>query len=161
MLLGDAQLADELIRIERGFERVQNHSCSLPQVPPRDQPATLRPRGDQNILGNRQFVEQHGFLVNDADAELARVAGAFDAHGATVEPDVAPIRLIQPGKYLDQRGLASPVLADQCGDFARAQIEAGIGERPRDTKRLADMGEREQGRRHAGLRKTCLALRNL
>ena len=67
----------------------------------------------EQVLGDRHVREQAQLLVDDPDAEPARVPRAVDRHRLTVEQDRARARLLRTGEDLHQRRLARPVLADE------------------------------------------------
>ena len=69
------------------------------------------------------------FLVDHADAEALRRRGVRNLDFRTLEPNLAGVALVDAVEDLHERRLAGAVLADQCMDLARKEVEMAIDER--------------------------------
>jgi hypothetical protein len=73
MTLGDAQGFQRGARVNLHFQAGENiRAFGAWQASRAFSAGLYRVLTDENILGDRQFVEQHGFLVNGGDPHLVR-----------------------------------------------------------------------------------------
>ncbi len=93
-------------------------------------------------IGKRQHL-----LVDHPDAAPDRVVRRVQIEPLVVPVDSAGVGAHQPGKNLQQGGLAGAVLADDRVRRALGDIEADAVEGGDGTERLADVAERESHRR--------------
>jgi len=98
----------------------------------------LRRTAEEDVLGHRQFGEKQQFLVHGGDARGVRVARRGETPGRAIDEDLAGVGLVQAGHDLYEGGLAGAVLAEQGMNFAGADIEGDIGQRPDSGECLRD-----------------------
>ena len=91
--------------------------------------STHRRVAEEDVLRDRQVGEEPRFLVDDRDAQFARVGRTVDDHGLAVHRDRAFVRLMDAGQELHERALPGAVLADQRMHLARTQVERDVDER--------------------------------
>ncbi len=101
---------------------------------------------DEHVLRHAQVGEQPRLLVDDGDAQGARLGRPVDESRRPVEEDGPGVGLVDAGKDLDERALARPVLADQRVDLAGAQVQRHVGQGRRGPEPLADTAELHAGR---------------
>src|SRR6516165_10359162 len=68
---------------------------------------------NKDILRNREVGENSRVLVNNGDPLMPRVGGAQERRFHSIFQDLPAVRLMDASKDLDQRALASPVLASK------------------------------------------------
>ena len=76
---------------------------------------------DKNILGDREFIKQHGFLVNGGDAHFMRRLRRREMNGDRFIENFALVGLVNAGHHFDQRRLARAVFAYKRRHFAGPQ----------------------------------------
>ena len=92
----------------------------------------LRPseelRRDADVLGDAHMGKQADVLehVTDAPAQRRRI-GPMDR--LAFNADFAAVGLDQPVDALEQRGLARTGSADQCDEYTRLDVHAGVAQR--------------------------------
>ena len=77
----------------------------------------------EDVAPQRQLLREGTLLEHGLDAELA---GALDREADDLPPreqDLAPVRLMDAGDDLDERGLARPVVAEQPDDLTGIQAK--------------------------------------
>ena len=125
-----------------------------------EEPQTLRqPGGDGNltaaieVLGRRQIVEKREVLVDGLDAGAARSGRRRDRYSLAVEEDLAFVEGVDAADALDQRRLASTIVAEQGQHFAAICLEVYILQRMHRAKALLRVtdGENRDTRRHCVL----------
>src|SRR5690606_24591209 len=84
-------------------------------------------------------------LVHHANAPGDGIPGALEAHGLTVDDDVALVRVVEPVQDVHQAGLARAVLAHQREQLARADVEGHVVQRRDAAKPLVDVPKGDQG----------------
>ena len=124
LLVGNRQRTHLDARIDRDAEarhqlaRVGARPSVVYEAEPR---ARFLP--DEDVLRDREMPEKDELLVDDVDA----LAFCFSRRGpvdrASVEVDLAGVRCLGAGQYLDESGLAGAVFSDQAVNFAGADIE--------------------------------------
>ena len=65
-------------------------------------------------------------LVDHADARGDRVARRSEFDSPAVDPDDPVLRAVEPGEDVHKGALAGPVLAEECMDLARAEVEVDV-----------------------------------
>ncbi|GGO29449.1 hypothetical protein GCM10010116_59040 [Microbispora rosea subsp. aerata] len=73
--------------------------------------------------------------MNHADAGGDGVGGGVEAHGRSVDADLALVGALHPVKDLHQRGLTRAVLADEGVDvpFGDAKVDVAVGDDSRES----------------------------
>ena len=114
--VGDADPLEHLVGHRTGVE--------LRLVPG---PALLG--GDQHVLPGREAAEGLQLLEGAGDAQAGPAVRALAGDVGALEHHVALGRLLEPGDHVEQRGLAGTVGADEPGDEARLDLDAGVRHR--------------------------------
>ena len=98
-------------------------------------------KGD--ILDHGQSWNERKLLKDHPDAKTARIVRGTDLNDAAAELNRPRIGLVKPVEDLDQRGLAGPVLTQECVHLARVDVEvdAIVGEDPRKGLRDPPQGD--------------------
>src|SRR6266404_2741390 len=94
---------------------------------------------EKHVFADAQLRNEHEFLMNDVDAELVSLVWGFDLDRLALPEDLPPVRFIQPGDDLHERGLSGAIFADQSMNLAWPHLEADIVEHPYTAKRLGDV----------------------
>ncbi len=81
---------------------------------------------EQQVLQDRERLDQHEVLMHHADAGCDRVLGALDLAILAVDPDDPPIGLVEAVEDVHQGGLAGAVLADDAVDRAARDREVDV-----------------------------------
>ena len=157
VLVGDAEVLQPMVGVDMRGAHVVEHLAGLAAhlAPVDGLEAGARGVSQKDVLGHRQFVEQHRLLVNGGDAGAeGGVSGAeMDRHA--LDGDLALVRLVDAGQDLHQRRLAGAVLADQRGDLAGIERQRHVMQGPDTGEALADPLEGQQrlglGQNGAGL----------
>jgi len=89
---------------------------------------------EEDVLGDRQLLDQVQLLVDDGDALELSVPGSLDLEGLALEHDLSLGPGIGPAQDLHERGLARSVLSHEGHDLTgkRAEIDAVQGADPRE-----------------------------
>ena len=95
----------------------------------------------EDVLRDGQIGEEARLLVDDGNAERARVCGPVERHGLAVEHDGARIGLVDAREHLDDCALTGPVFADERMDLARQKRERDVQQRLRGPEPLRHPGE--------------------
>jgi hypothetical protein len=149
LLLGDGEFAHAPPRIERQFQPLDEGAGAVVEGAVVEQRAAARLPADEDVLRDRQVGHQVELLVDDADAELLRMAWAGDAYGLAVEQEFARVRRVDARKQLHERRLAGAVLSDEGEHLAVAQVETHVLQRPYPWEALRDAAHLKQRRRSA------------
>jgi len=99
----------------------------------------------EDVLRDGQIGEEARLLVDDGNAERARVCGPVERHGLAVEHDGARIGLVDAREHLDDCALTGPVFADERMDLARQKRERDVQQRLRGPEPLRHPGEATGG----------------
>ena len=86
---------------------------------------------ENDVLENREIVDQHEVLVHHADAELQRMAGIGDVLELAVDEDLAAVGGVEAVEDRHQRRLAGAVLPDDAVDGAAPDLEIDVAVGPR------------------------------
>ena len=98
---------------------------------------------DEDVLGHAQVGVAGDVLVNRRDAPVLAVLRIVNTDWLSIKQDLAFVGLMYAGDDLDEGRLASTVLAHQCMDFARPELEMNILQRPHPREALVDSLEFE------------------
>ena len=98
----------------------------------------------EDVLGDREQVEQAALLIHDADSHLLGAALVGDLDRASLELDDAGIGRIDSGEDVHERAFARPVFADEGVDLALPHFEIYRGERAHSGKCFGDAGAAKQ-----------------
>ena len=124
MLVGNAEVAQPDGRVDIGTDTAQQFASVVVELGPVDQAeATTWGMAEKDVFGNRQLIEQHGFLMDRRDTGMGGGHGRREMGFFAINPDRATIRLIDAGEDLDERRLTRAVLTDQRRDGAGIQGE--------------------------------------
>ena len=118
--------------IDRSFRRIVGSmvlssdtssvlGAAVHRLPVDRAPGCARRMAEEDVFGNRQLVEEHGFLVDGGDAGVDGGLRAGKGDRLAVDQDLAFVRAIDAGQDLDERRFAGTVFADQRGDLARIE----------------------------------------
>ena len=94
---------------------------------------------EEDVLGDRQAVDDIELLVHGRDAQLDRRLGRRDLDRLAEPRDLALVGAMHAGEHLDQRRLARAVLPEDAVNLAREHLQV-------DAAQGLDAGE---GLRHA------------
>ena len=78
------------------------------------------------VLGYREVGHEHQLLVYDADPVLLRIKRAGEALLLSGNADLTAVGLVDAAEYLDQRGLARAVFAQQGVYLACTNAEVDV-----------------------------------
>ncbi len=149
MLRRDAEVAQLQVRVQLCPDPVQQIDRALAHRGPVDQAeATAWRMAQIDVLGHRQVVEQHGFLVDRRDAGARRRIGRGEVHRAPVQPNLARVGLVDAGQDFHHRRLACAVLADQGRHLARVKLKRHVRQGPDAGEGFRDAGQGQDGVRH-------------
>jgi len=98
---------------------------------------------EHHVFRHAQVQRQRRFLVDEGDASRQGVVRIAETRGLASQLDGSAIRQVIAGDDLHQSRLPCPVFADQCVNFASANVEIDVGERLDSAESLADPLEGE------------------
>ena len=98
-----------------------------------------------HVLDDVQVVAEREILVDDLDAERGGVLRLVDRHVLALEPELAGVRLVDPGDRLDEGRLAGAVVADERHHLARIGEEVDVDERLDGPEALRDAAKLDRG----------------
>ena len=112
--LGDAEGFQRGSRVDLDFQPGEDLVGSAVHRRPveRFQQSLIQILADENVFADREFVKQHGFLVNGGDPYLMRRLRRWQMNGDRFIEDLALFGLINTGHHFDQRGFPRAVFAD-------------------------------------------------
>ena len=91
------------------------------------------PRGElvpeEDVLGDRQAVDDIQLLVHRGDAELERSLGRGDLDGLAEPGDRAAVGAVDAGERLDEGRLAGAVLSEHAVHFSGTDVEVHSAQR--------------------------------
>ena len=99
-----------------------------------------------DVLGDREGVDQDEMLVDHADPQRDRVAGRGDLHLVASDEDPPAVRRVHAVQHPHERGLAGAVLSDQRMHLTRAQLEIHLVVGEHTGESLRDVIEHDEGR---------------
>ena len=84
---------------------------------------------EEDVLGDRQTVDDVELLVHGRDAELDRRLGGGDLDLLAEPRDLALVGTVDAGEHLDERRLARAVLAEDAVHLAGQDVEVDTAQR--------------------------------
>ena len=93
-----------------------------------EQIALLEPLVDKNVVRNAQQLFNIQLLINAGDARSSGLVRVLEVLLYAIYENLALIRLMYAGKYLDQRRFAGAVLTDQAEDLARLDCQLHVSQ---------------------------------
>ncbi len=129
LLLAHAELAHQPARVDRHADagqqlaRLAVHARAIDEAE-----AVERFAGEEDVLGDAQVVDHRQLLVDDADAQRARMMAVGQHHRAALDGDrAARVGLQHAGQDLHQGALAGAVLPGQRQHLAARDVQAHPG----------------------------------
>ncbi len=98
-----------------------------------------------DVFAHRQFVKEHGFLMNGRYAVIGRILRRRQMHRLAVDEDFTFIGLVNAGEDFHERGFACAVLADQCGHLTGIERDIDVIERTHTGKCLGNAAHFQNG----------------
>ncbi len=129
--LGRAQRRDRAARVDRDLHPLEQLAGAAVQLAEGDARRGVEPGlADEEVLGDRQLLDDLDLLRHVGDALGARVGRGGEADDLAVELDGAVVGAGRPdaGQDLDERRLAGAVVADQRVDLAGLEPEVDAAE---------------------------------
>ena len=155
LLLGDRQLADDGLGLERRPQPLQHRPAAGGHGLAVDQAAAVDLVAQMDVLGHGQVRRQAQLLVDDGDAGALGRDRVGDLDRLAVDQDLAAgIGVVGAREDLHQGRLAGAVLAHQRLDLAAPGLELYAVQRLHAREGLADLAHLE--RRHPRLGHTFL-----
>ncbi|EDT08834.1 conserved hypothetical protein [Paraburkholderia graminis C4D1M] len=133
-----------LLHIDLQSERFEQFVRAALHGFPVDQPEAARLASEKDVLRDRAERHQIDFLVDRADARLARFLRRAEIGFASVEANRARAFPIRAGEDLDERRFARAVLTDQRMHFARRHGQPRAFQRGDTAERDVDVLHVEQ-----------------
>jgi hypothetical protein len=153
LLLGHGEVAHLAVRRESGAEPGEEGGRARATGGPVDPaPGRAGLEAEAEVLRDGEVGKQGRLLVDAGDAERVGGGGLKVGERAAGEREGAGVGLVGAGDDLDERALASAVLAEQGVNLAGLQIEIDAPEGPRAAERLGDLAEFEQRSGHGARR---------
>ena len=90
--------------------------------------ALLEPLVDENVVRNAQQLFNIQLLINAGDARSSGLVRVLEVLLYAIYENLALIRLMYAGEYLDQRRFAGAVLTDQAEDLARLDCQLHVSQ---------------------------------
>src|SRR3984957_1740508 len=78
---------------------------------------------DEEIARHRHIRDQGIVLIDGLDPEPHRRLRRSKRRGSTLDPDLATVGKLDPGKHFDEGRFAGPIVADKSDGFSRFNIE--------------------------------------
>ena len=95
---------------------------------------------EEHVLHDVEVVAERKILVHDLDAEIECIPGIPDRDVFAIETKRSRVDPVDAGDALDECGLARAVVADQCRDGARVDLEVDIVQHVHGPEALVDAG---------------------
>ena len=128
VFLSDGELLERRRRVEVGFDALQKLRTAAAHFTPIYEAAS-RHVAHEYILGHREFVEHHGFLVNGGNAGGPGIPWRRKMANRAADDDLALIWGIDAGQDLHDGRFARAVLSDQRRHLASFEAERDVMER--------------------------------
>ena len=112
LLLADRELPDARVGVDVQLERLRDLAHLAPPGLAAEPEARPVP-AEEDVLGDRERLDQPEVLVHHADAGVERVARAAEGHALAVQADLTLVRPVQAGEHVHERRLAGAVLAEE------------------------------------------------
>ena len=81
---------------------------------------------EDDVLDNREILDQHEVLMDHADADGDGVVRRVDRHRLAADPDLAAVGLVEAVEDRHQRRFAGAVLADDAVDRAALDFQMDV-----------------------------------
>ena len=101
---------------------------------------------EEHVLDDVQVVTEREVLVHGRDSEIVGFAWRADVDFFALPKHLTATRRVDPRDCLDQRRLASAVVANECGDFSRGNIKVTVAKCLDRTKVLRERPQTQQRR---------------
>ena len=128
LLNAHAEVACRLGRVYILTEGSHNFLCLLVHGRVVEQLALLEPLVDKNVVRNAQQLFNIQLLINAGDARSSGLVRVLEVLLYAIYENLALIRLMYAGEYLDQRRFAGAVLTDQAEDLARLDCQLHVSQ---------------------------------
>ena len=150
LLRGNRQFPDDAVRPQLRVREVldQRARAGVGRGGIDDTPAG-RLAAHEDVFRHCHVRAERQFLVNEGDAVTARVEWGRRAVRPAVDLDGARIRRERASQHVHERALPRPVLADECVNLPRFELEAHPVERHGGAEPLLDSVDVEK--RHQGI----------
>ncbi len=100
---------------------------------------TLRLQSKDDILDNREGIDQHEMLMNHSDSMFHGIEGRAQVDALSLDEDLALVGVVNAVKHIHERRLPCPVLAEQCMNFSLTKGKAHVVIRHDAWKTLGDI----------------------
>src|SRR5471032_1970829 len=145
LAIRERQRTHRRFRIERDAVRAEKFANGRDQLPvPDEAEPRTRLTSQHQIRAHRQRFDQTEVLIHHRDARIARLLRCVERDRAAFDLDHTLVMTVDTAEYLDQRGLARAVLAEQRVDFAGQHFEVDAAQRLHATKTLGDARHADQ-----------------
>ena len=145
LLLGDGKIAHLCHWIALEPDALGYRLRLLSHAPPAYEQLRAGLAANEHVLGDRHVRGEGELLVDRDDSSALGVVGRRKSDRLTEQLDFARIGALRAGQNLEQRRLASAVLAQERMDLRRSDFEMNVLERTHAGKALADAGHLEDG----------------
>ncbi len=138
LLLGDGKIAHLCHRITLEPDALGDGLRLFSQPAPAHEQLRARFAANEHVLGDRHVGGEGEFLVDGDDSSALGVVRRHKGDRLAEQLDLARVRALRAGQNLEQRRLASAILAQERMDFRRPDFEMDVLEREHAGKALAD-----------------------
>ena len=145
LLLGDGKVAHLRHRIALEPDALGDGLRLFSQASPAYEQPRARFAPNEHVLGDRHVGGEGELLVDRDDAGALGVVGRRKNDRLAEQLDFARIRALGAGQNLEQRRLASAILAQERMDLRRSHFEMDVLQRKHAGKALADASHFEDG----------------
>lgn len=147
LLLGRGERADRAGGIDLGVaEALQQCGGRRPALAGTDDEAGGGGfMAEEDVLGDREALDQVEFLVDGGDAEAHGGDRRLQRDRRAAPGDLAVVGLVGSGEHLDEGRLAGAVLPEQTVDLTGLDLQVHAVEGAHTGERLGDAGHGEQG----------------
>ncbi len=146
LLLGRGEFTDRAggvdLRVAEASQQRGGRGAALAGTD--DEAGAGRFMAQEDVLGDRQVLDQVEFLVDGGDPETHRGDRRLEYGRSPAPGDLAVVGLVGPGEHLDEGGLAGAVLAEEAVDFAGLDLQVHAVEGAHTGEGLGDAGHGEQ-----------------
>ena len=151
LLAGHGQITNLAIGVERDAEPCQQRLGLGNQAPLVDHAkAIARLVAEKDILRHTHQRQQVEFLIDNANAQIERLARGEMGIALPLEDNLPTVGLIGPGENLHQRRFTRPIFAQQRMDRTRFTGKRNIRQRPYAGECFRNMVHGQQWLRHGG-----------
>ena len=140
LLLADRDVLDAGARIDGEAVAVGDLLDAPLRLPHVEEHALARRLlGEDDVLGHRHHRDEHEVLVHHAHPGVDRRARRPQPHRASLDEDLALVRVVQPVEDVHQGGLARAVLSEERVHLPLAQVEPDVVVRDDPREPLRDV----------------------